>query len=247
MVAVTCRLTVATLLMWVMTAVGAAADPPSKEFWPEVDTWLRVSPSWRLSLFVPLSENLDTHYREGNLILQGDYAWGKTNRSSRLLDEDRERSMKAWMLRGGYLGGKSLDDEGEAYTEYTTFGELHLRLPLKRGFLLSHRVRADLRWLGQDRHEFSNRWRYRVMLEKELTAGRASFVPYVNVEPYYDSRYDTVNRVRVIGGSSLAWLPRTALEGNVTYQYDSKSSTKEVLALNVILHLFVDASRSHSD
>jgi hypothetical protein len=29
----------------------------------------------------------------------------------------------------------------------------------------------------------------------------------------------------------------------VTYQYDSKSSTKEILAVNVILHLFLDTSR----
>jgi hypothetical protein len=30
----------------------------------------------------------------------------------------------------------------------------------------------------------------------------------------------------------------------VTYQYDSRSSTKEILALNVILHAFLDVSRN---
>ena len=230
------------MLAWLMTAGAALADPPSREFWPEIDTWLRLSAVARVSLLVPISENLDTHYREGNLIPQVDYAWGTSKRSTRLFDEDRARAMRIWLLRGGYLGGKSLDDQGEAYTEYTTFGELHLRLPLKGGFLLSHRLRTDLRWLGKDSHEFSNRWRYRFMLEKEVTAGRASVVPYVNVEPYYDSRYDTVNRVRLIVGSSVGWSPRAALEGNVTYQYDSRSSTKEVLALGVILHVFFDAS-----
>lgn len=238
-----CRRTCAVVLAWLVSAGVALADPPTREFWPEVDTWLRLSPAWRVSLFVPLSENLDTHYREGNLIPQVDYAWGKTRRSHRLFDEDRARVMRVWMLRGGYLGGKSLDDQGEAYTEYTTFGELHIRLPLKGGFLLSHRLRSDLRWLGKDSHEFSNRWRYRLMLEREVTAGRASFVPYVSVEPYCDSRYDTVNRIRAIMGSSVGWSPRAALEGNVTYQHDTRSSTKEVLALNVILHVFFDASR----
>jgi hypothetical protein len=198
----------------------------------------------RVSIFVPLSENLDTHYREGNLIPQVDYAWGRKKPFTRLFDEDRARSMHAWMLRGGYLGGKSLDDQGEAYTEYTAFGELHLRLPLKGGLLVSHRLRSDLRWLGKDSHEFSNRWRYRLMLEKEFETGRASIVPFVNVEPYYDSRYDTVNRVRLIAGSSVAWSRRTALEVNSTYQHDSQSSTQEILALNVILHLFFDASRT---
>lgn len=232
------------IALWLAAAGAAVAEPPSKEFWPEIDTWLRLSPAWRLSLFLPVSENLDTHYREGNLIPQVDYAFGTARIRRRVMDEDRARDSKFFLLRGGYLGGKSLADEGEAYTEYQAFGELHLRLPLKGGFLLSHRLRGDLRWLGHDSHEFSNRWRYRVMLEKEVTRGRASLVPYVNVEAYYDSRYDTVNRVRVIAGDSLAFWSRTALETNVTYQYDSHSSTKELLAVNLIVHLFFDASRT---
>jgi hypothetical protein len=231
------------VVLWLAAAGAAAAQDVAKEFWPEIDVWLRLSPAWRVSLFVPLSENLDTHYREGNLILQGDYAWGHLFRERRLMDEDRAKKMKIFMVRGGYLGGKSLDDQGEAYSEHTALVEFHVRIPLKGGFLLSHRFRADLRWLGESA-EFSNRWRYRAQLEKELTKGRTSVVPYVNVEPYYDSRYETVNRVRAIAGTSVAWSPRAALEGNLTYQYDSKSSTKEVLALNVILHVFFDVSRT---
>jgi hypothetical protein len=69
-----------------------------------------------------------------------------------------------------------------------------------------------------------------------------SIVPYVNVEPYYDSRYKTVNRVRLIPGASVSWTERLAVEGNMTYQYDSHSSARHVLALNVILHVFFDTS-----
>jgi hypothetical protein len=235
----------AALLVSLAAAGAAGADPPSREFWPEIDTWLRLSPAWRLSVFVPISENLDTHYREGNLILQADYGWGKTNRTTRLIDENRAQTTKLWLLRGGYLGGKSLDDQGAAYTEYTAFAELHLRLPLKGGILLSHRLRTDLRWLGEGDSEFSTRVRYRLQAEKEFTAGRGSIVPYFSVEPYFDSRYDTVNRVRLITGASVAWSPRAAIETNLTYQYDSHSSTKEILALNVILHVFLDGSRKH--
>jgi len=232
------------LALWLAAAATAAAEDPAKEFWPEIDTWWRVSRAWRLSLFVPISENLETHYREGNLIPQVDFAFGKARFERRLIDDDRARQMKVFLLRGGYLGGKSLDDQGEAYTERTAFAELHWRRPIKGGFLLSQRLRADLRWLGQDNPEFSKRLRYRLMLEKEYTAGRASIIPYINVEPYYDSRYDTVNRVRLIPGASVAWSHYTAIEGNVTYQYDSRSSMTHVLALNIILHIFIDTSRS---
>ena len=231
------------VVLWLAAAGQAAAQDVAKEFWPEVDTWWRLSPAWRLSLFVPTSENLDTHYREGNLIPQVDFAFGQTRRERRLMDEDRARKMKAFMIRGGYLGGKSLDDEGAAYSEHSALIEFHSRIPNKGGFLLSHRFRTDFRWLGQD-SEFSTRYRYRLQLEKEYVAGRVSLVPYVNGEAYYDSRYEAVNRYRLIAGTSVAWSPRTAVETNLTYQYDSKSSTKEILAANVILHVFIDTSRN---
>ena len=57
----------------------------------EIDTWLRLSPAWRASLFVPLSDNLDTHYREGNLIPQVDYASVKAHPGGGLMDEERVR------------------------------------------------------------------------------------------------------------------------------------------------------------
>jgi hypothetical protein len=234
-------------VVWLL-AIGTAqaqAGDPSLEFWPEVDTWWRVSPAWRVSLFVPVSRNVETDYREGNFIPQVDFAWGKPKRlrTTRLLDENRATEMKAMMVRTGYLHGSSLGDDGEEYAEQTVFGEFHLRMPLKRGILVSHRVRTDVRWLGQD-SEFSNRWRYRLMVEKEFAKGLMSLVPYANGEAYYDSRYETVNRTRWIGGATIAWTSRYAIEGNVTYQHDTHSSVTNLLALNVILHLFFETRRA---
>jgi hypothetical protein len=60
----------------------------------------------------------------------------------------------------------------------------------------------------------------------------------VNVEPYYDSRYDYVNRVRWIGGGTVSWSPHFGIEANFTYQHDSKSSVTNIYALNLILHVF---------
>ncbi len=101
-------------------------------------------------MYLPISKNIETNYREGNVVLQLDYACGKMKliKKRRLLDETRAREMKRFLLRGGYLGGKSLGDEGQAYKENTAFFELHLRTPLKGRVLLSHRLRTDLRWLG---------------------------------------------------------------------------------------------------
>ena len=242
------RLSPLALAAWLLAAAVAHADEPSLEFWPEVDVWWRLSPAWRLSLFVPVSKNIETDYREGNLIPQVDYAWGKSHRQhrGRLMDENRAETMKAFMARGGYLGGQSLGDQGEQYTEHTVFGEFHVRTPLRGNVLLSSRLRTDLRWLGDDDPAFSTRWRYRLMAEKEVDLGRVSWVPYANAECYYDSRYDTVNRVRVIGGTSVAWSPRFAIEGNWTYQHDTRSSVTSLNALNVILHVYFETHREPS-
>jgi Protein of unknown function (DUF2490) len=242
----TLRLIGLALIVWLGGATGAAGqDGTTKEIWPEIDAWLRLSPAWRLSMFVPISKNLETYYREGSLVLQADYAFGsmKNPQKRRMVDDSRALEMKRFLFRGGYLGGQSLDDRGEAYKERSALFELHVRTPLKGRFLMSGRLRSDLRWLG-DNHEFSARLRYRLMFEKEFLVRRASIVPYASVEPYYDTRYKTVNRVRLVGGATLAIWSRFALETNITYQYDSKSSVTNLWALNVILHVFFDTARA---
>jgi hypothetical protein len=216
-----------------------------KEFWPEIDIWLRLSKDWRFSTFIPLSRNIETAYREGSLVLQVDYAFGRTNRPiiRRMLDENRMMAMKSMLIRGGYLSARSLGDSGEAYSENMAFAEFHLRTPLKGHFLLSHRVRPESRWIG-DENEVSGRFRYRFMAEREILIKSVSLVPYVNAEVYYDTRFDTFNRLRLIGGTSVALSHRFALEGNFTYQYDSRSTVNELYALNMILHIFFETKES---
>lgn len=237
------RLLGLALLVWLGAAGAAVAQEEqtsSVEFWPELDLWLRLDPAWRLSMWIPISRSVESDYREGSLILQADYGWGrsKTVVKRRMIDEDRAREMKVFLARAGYLTGESLGDQGAAYKEDMAFGEFHVRNPLKGRILVSHRLRTDFRWLNEDR-DFSARLRYRLMVEKEYLSGRTSIVPYVNVEPYYDSRYSTVNRVRVIGGATVSWKPGVALEGNFTYQHDTRASVTNVYALNVILHVFL--------
>ena len=215
------------------------AQETSKEVWPELDVWYRASPSWRFSAFIPFSQNIETNYREGSFLIQGDYSWGKPRRIifMRLLDAEAAEQLKNRMTRLGYSAGRSLDDDGEAYSEKTAILEQHFRIPTKGNFLITQRFRADLRWLGSD-HDFSTRLRYRLMIEKEYKAKKVSFVPYSSAEAYYDSRYNTVNRFRLIAGSSFSWSRRYAFEANYTYQHDTRSSVTSLHAFNLILHLY---------
>jgi hypothetical protein len=226
----------------------ANAQNTSLEFWPETDIWYRLSPSSRFSAFIPIAKYHESKYRDLNIYLQADYVWGKTKHllKRRMMDENRIQVMKAWLIRGGFMEGWSLGENAGSYTEDMLFAELHRRIPLKGGFLLSHRIRTDLRWVGEE-PDFSYRFRYRVMLEKDFKAGRSSIVPYLNAEPYWDSRYLAFSRIRVIGGATASWGPRFGFEGNITYQYDSHYDAPNLYALNLILHVFFETKRAKTE
>jgi hypothetical protein len=238
-------------LCFSLAAISAVtAQNSSFEFWPETDIWYRINPSWRLSAFIPITKYHESQSRDLNIYLQADYAWGKPEYTvfRRMLDENKVQQMKAWLVRGGFMEGWGLGENAGDYTEDMLFAEIHRRVPLlvMGEILLSQRFRTDLRWVGQD-PQFSYRFRYRVMVEKEYTDGNFSVVPYVNVEPYWDSRYSTFNRVRLIGGATLSWVPTLAFEGNITYQYDAHYTTKNLYALNLILHVFFEAEHENSN
>jgi hypothetical protein len=229
-----------------LTAIGnVSAQKTSYEFWPEADIWFKVIPDVRLSSFSAITRYLESDTRDFNLTLQADYTFGYSKRFfyTKLADQNRAQALKVWMIRGGYMGGWSLYDNAENYKETMLFIEMHRRILLKRQLLFSQRMRIDNRWVGQE-PDYSFRFRYRVMLEREfLTSKKTSFIPYINVEPFWDSRYDLFNRVRIIGGATVSWKTRFSLEGNITYQYDSKSSATNVLAYNAILHLYFETAK----
>ncbi len=177
--------------------------------------------------------------------MQADYVWGKTKHTviRRLIDDNRAEQLKAWMVRGGLMEGRSLGENADEYKEHMLFTEIHKRIPVKGGITISQRFRTDCRWLGQD-GVFSYRFRYRIMAEKEYKARRGSFVPYVNSEFFWDSRYTTISRFRLIGGATADRGSGFACEANLTYQYDDTYNTANLYALNIILHVFFE--RKHA-
>lgn len=217
----------------------------SIEFWPEIDIWYRLNDSWRLSVLTPLTKYNESKYRDINIYFQADYAWGKTKYTfyRKLMDDNREQNIKAFLVRGGYMKGWSLGENAGAYSEDMVFAEIHKRIPLKGSLLLSQRIRVDTRWLGDD-SDFSYRIRYRAMIEKEYELKKMSIIPYFNVEPYWDSRYSRIVKTRLIAGATVLQDSRLAIEGNLTYQYDEKYDTPNLYALNLILHVFLESRKS---
>jgi hypothetical protein len=175
------------------------AENTSKEFWPEVDLWWRTSPDWRLATFFALTKNVETNYREGDILIQGEYSWGESNKTvfMRLVDVAEAEKVKPMMARLGYLKGRGLEEEesGETFSENSAYGEFYFRVPLKEVAFFTQRLRSDLRWLGPE-DEYSYRLRYRLMIEREIISNEISYVPYFNLEPYYDSQYVAIKMLR---------------------------------------------------
>jgi len=219
----------------------ANAQNSSLEFWPETNVWYRLNPSWRLASFVAITKYYESKNRDLNTSFMVDYAWGHTKNRfvGRLQDEAKSQILKAWLIRGGYMNGFSLYDFGESYQEDLAFSELHKRIPLRGEVLLSLRIRTDFRWIGENA-DWSYRLRYRVMVEKEFKVGKSSYVPYVSAEPFWDSRYSLFNRIRAITGATLVWGKSLGTEVNFTYQFDSKATTENVYAINLILHVYLE-------
>lgn len=237
-------------LVWILFVLNlglitsSLAQNSSLELWPEVDIWYRLNPSWRFSTFTSITKYNESKNQDLNIYIHVDYAWGKTKHAifRRLMDQEKEQIMKAWMIRGGFMKGWSLGENTADYTEDMVFAEVHKRIPLNGNVLLSHRFRTDTRWLGET-NNFSYRFRYRLMFEKEYKFGKSSIVPYLNIEPYWDSRFLKITKIRAISGITTSWSSKYALEGNITYQYDETYDTENLYALNIILHIFFEKNK----
>jgi hypothetical protein len=234
----------AGLFVWFIATTGVLAQNTTFEFWPEAEIWYKATPGLRVASYSAITRYFESESRDYNLTLLADHSFGNSKKYlfTRLQDQNRAETLKVWLLRGGYMGGWSLGDPANKYSEDMLFAEIHKRFLLKRLVLFSQRLRFDNRWLGQD-PEYSYRIRYRVSFEREFLKGKTSVVPFISVEPYWDSRFDMVNRVRAVGGATVSWRHRFALEGNLTYQHDSKSSTSNMLAFNAILHLHFESAK----
>ena len=222
-------------------STSSIAQNSSLELWPETDIWYRINSSWRLSSFIPITKYNESESRDLNVYLHVDYAWGHGENviNRRMVDQEKEQIMKVWMVRGGFMEGWNLGNNTSNYAEDMLFTELHRRTPIKGNVLLSHRFRAEARWLG-DENDYSYRFRYRLMVEKEFKTAKNSLVPYMNIEPYWDSRYSKVSKTRAIAGMTAMLSPKYAIEGNLTYQYDETYTTQNLYALNVIFHIFLE-------
>ena len=164
------------------------------QFLPEVDTYLKLNPMLRV--YVEAKDDQDG----------GDPAQAGIGPSIQLylrpltklkemrafdLDDAKTRFL---VLETGYryLWEPNSPDTNRMLTAAT------FNFPLKAGFSISDRNRADLNWKNGN---FT--WRYRNKLTVERTVSIRSFhhIPYVAVEPFYESQFNKWSTTALYAGS----------------------------------------------
>jgi len=227
------------LLFLVLTGAPAARAQETttrKEFWPEVDVYIKVKPKVRLYLIATISKSVeDGELRnaqgyEGQIGVHIDYI-----------------PNKHVIFRAGYRYGTAVGSNSDPFKEHRLLTEQTLRKLLPGDFLLSDRNREDFRFVNGD---FSFRYRNRVTLEREvhLFKGR-SITPYASGEIFYDTRYDTWNRNRFGVGVQQSLrrgplrkmlLPERQIILDLYYmrQNDSRSDIPHVNAIGAALAFY---------
>jgi len=227
------------LLFLVLTGAPAASAQEAttrKEFWPEVDVYIKVKPKVRLYLIGTISKSVeDGELRnaqgyEGQIGVHVDYI-----------------PNKHVIFRAGYRYGTAVGSNSDPFKEHRLLTEQTLRKLLHGDFLLSDRNREDFRFVNGD---FSFRYRNRVTLEREvhLFKGR-SITPYASEEVFYDTRYNTWNRNRFAVGVQQSLrrgplrkmlLPERQIILDLYYmrQNDSRSDIPHVNAIGAALAFY---------
>ena len=117
---------------------------------------------------------------------------------------DWQRGRYFWARVGYDRVYKATEEDGKWVAEDRGILSLWGKFPLPGEVWLEGRARADLRWIGE---EYSTRYRWRFEATREFVVLDHVLVPYVNVEWFYDTRYDGWARTLYQGGFELTLEP----------------------------------------
>lgn len=221
-----------SVVTFVIFCSQLAASAQTTQFWPELDTYVKLNPKMRL-FFMASQTREDQQFESAEIGANADFYFKPLVKLDRprifRLDPSKSRSL---MLRVGYhyLSGPN------SPSEQRTIIELTPRYPLLSGFVVADRNRADLRVVDG---KFSWRYRNRLSVERTFMVGRIEFDPYVRVEAYYDSNYSKWSRTAIAGGCSFPIGKHFEIEPSYEHQNDTgKSPNSQINGIGLTLSLY---------
>lgn len=170
---------------------GAARAADSTEIWPEASLFYRLNPRTRIYLSGAYAEGKESDTISLDAAAYLDISL-KPVLPGKLLTDDWQRSRSLWARIGYARIFKATAETGPDVAEDRAIVSFFGKAPLPAEICLEARVRADLRWIGD---EDSARYRFRIEATREVTVRDHTVVPYANVEWFYDTRYNGWARV----------------------------------------------------
>lgn len=150
------------------------------------------------------------------------------------LDDSKSRFL---ILEGGYryIAAPDSPPENRVLVAAT------VNLPLPVGFRLSDRNRDDLDWKNG---VFTWRYRNRLNLERTFPVGSYHLIPYVAVEPYYESQYSKWSTTDTFAG--CLFPVGQHVQFNLYYEHENDTgghSNKQDNYVGLALYLFFSAKK----
>ena len=213
-----------------VTLAGVAHAADSSEFWPEVSGFVALDPRTRIYLNAAYAEAKESDTRSLDLAAYLDISLKPILRKE-LREEDWQRSRYLWARIGYDRVFKAIDGADAEVAEDRGIVALYAKAPLPAEVWLEARVRADLRWIGDD---YSTRYRFRVEATREFTVLNHTVVPYFNVEWFYDTRYDGWARTLYQLGPEVTLNKHFRYEIYVARQKDRLPSASSTNAFGVV-------------
>jgi hypothetical protein len=217
------------LSAWLALASTAlAAD--SSEFWPEANAFVSLSPQTRLFLDVAYADGKESDHAVLDLGGHLDISLKPIKKKRRT--EDWQRNRYFWARIGYDRVFNATGGTGAEVAENRGIVSFFGKVMLPAEVVGEGRVRADLRWLGDD---YSTRYRLRAEVTREFTVLDHTVVPFFNVEWFYDTRYYGWARTLYQLGPEVTVSPHFRFEIYLARQDDDLPAESDLNVLGVNL------------
>jgi hypothetical protein len=214
----------------------ALADDPW-ESWPEAQLFVGLNPRTRVFLNAAYARGKESDQASLDTAAYLDISFlpvGPRRRRS-LRTEDWQRGRYLWARVGYDRVFKATEAEGASAAEDRGILSLWGKFPLPGDVWVEGRARADLRWIGG---EYSTRYRWRLEATREFVVLDHAVVPYLNVEWFYDTRYDGWARTLYQAGAEVTVNKHFRFELNLSQQTDTLPETSRLNAFAVVVKAY---------
>jgi hypothetical protein len=209
--------------------IQVRAQETVKQFWPELDTYLTLSPKYRLFFIAAQSIDRDSRKEITEIGPNLDITLKPILRMKVKALDPEKRKYLTFRVGYRYLISHIGSNENRMILEVTP------RFPLPKLALVSDRSRIDLRW----RDGFSWRYRNRLSVEKAFQIHSFVFSPYARGEVFYDNAAGRWNRTSYSAGVVLSLHKRVGLEPSFERQNITGSRIDHVNAVGLTLSLYL--------